>query len=107
MIHLDILYGNHHDVYVRTTLTLDSDVVALLREEVTRTRRPFKQVVNQALRLGLRASAEPEQRQPFRVEPFHDLGFKPGIDPDKLGQLDDELQTEEFTRKYLEDQRRG
>jgi hypothetical protein len=57
----------------------------------------LKDAVNQALRAGL--DIEPEQRRVnFRVEP-HSFGFKPGIDLDKLGQLADELEAEEFARK--------
>lgn len=37
----------------RTTLTLDPDVVRLIEEEVHRLRKPFKHVVNDALRRGL------------------------------------------------------
>lgn len=59
---------------MRTTLTLDDDVVAVLREEMERSRRPFRHVVHQALRLGLRVGAAPETRQQFRVRP-HD--FRP------------------------------
>jgi hypothetical protein len=42
---------------VRTTLTLDPDVAAQLTAERARTNRPFKQIVNDALRRGL---ARPE-----------------------------------------------
>jgi hypothetical protein len=80
---------------MRTTLTLDDDVVALLREEMERARLPLKQVVNRAIRLGLRAASAPEFRQPFRTQP-HAFRFKPGIDQEKLGQLADELEAEAF-----------
>lgn len=57
----------------------------------------LKDAVNQALRAGL--DIEPErQGVTFRVEP-HSFGFKPGVDLDKLGQLADELEAEEFARK--------
>jgi hypothetical protein len=89
---------------MRTTLDLDSDVMALLREEAERSRRPFKQVVNQALRLGL-AAGQHKTADPFEIQTF-DLGpIRPGYDYDKLGQLDDELQAEEFKHEYGRDQR--
>lgn len=45
---------------MRTTLTLDSDVAAQLEQLRARGDRPFKQLVNEALRLGLsRLDAEP------------------------------------------------
>lgn len=89
---------------MRTTLTLDDDVAALLREEAERSRRPFKQVVNQALRLGLRAGAAPERRERFRVKP-HSFGLKPGIDPDKMNQLAGELEDEAIVEKFRAHQR--
>jgi len=55
---------------VRTTLTLDDDVAALLKKEVRKSGEPFKQVLNRYLRLGLIASKQPA-RKPFRVKPFN------------------------------------
>lgn len=82
---------------MRTTLTLDNDVVALLREETERSRRPFKDVVNQALRMALRVNLG-SGREPFRVRP-RDFRLRPGIDPDKLTQLADELEAEAFMQR--------
>lgn len=84
---------------MRTTLTLDDDLAVQLREEASRQGVPFKQAVNRILRLGLRASAGPAKRTPFRTEARH-LGLRPGIDPDKLGQLADELEAQEFSRHH-------
>jgi hypothetical protein len=67
---------------MRTTLTLDDDVDARLKAAVRRTRRPFKQVVNEALRSGLEALDRPRPaRRSFRSEGF-DLG------PSLVGSLD-------------------
>ena len=55
---------------MRTTLTLDDDVAALLKKEVRKSGEPFKQVVNRYLRLGLIASKQPA-RKPFKVKPFN------------------------------------
>jgi hypothetical protein len=49
---------------MRTTLTLDPDVARLLREEAHRQRRPFKDVVNEAIRRGL--APAPNARRPGR-----------------------------------------
>ncbi len=89
---------------MRTTLTLDDDVAALLREEAHRSKRPFKQVVNQAIRLGLRASGAAERKR-FEVRP-HAFGFRPGVDVDKLNQLVDQLEVESFAEKYRRELRR-
>ncbi len=63
---------------MRTTLTLDDDVVATL-ERVRRSRDAnFKDVVNEALRRGLKEmSSRPKPREPFRTHTV-DLG-KPRI----------------------------
>jgi hypothetical protein len=81
---------------MRTTLTLDPDVVKLLKEEQHQTRRSFKEVVNQALRRGLSQDAKPTRRPPrFKVRARH-CGFRPGVDPDRLNQLVDQLEAADF-----------
>jgi hypothetical protein len=76
---------------MRTTLSLDADVAAKLRDLAYRRKRPFKEVVNEVLRRGLAAQAPgSEASRPFRVEIFRSA-FRPGIDPLKLNQLNDEL----------------
>ena len=81
---------------MRTTLTLDPDVVRLLEDEVHRTRKPFKQVVNDALRRGL-APARAISR-PYKVK-AHITKLAPGIDPTKLNALVDELEDEAILAK--------
>lgn len=98
---LDNSVGEHHDVLMRTTLTLDDDVAAQLREEAERRSLPFKQMVNRAIRLGLRAGATPAERTPFHTEARR-LGLRPGIDPTKLGQLADEFEAETFRGRYTQ-----
>jgi hypothetical protein len=90
----------HQDVNVRTTLTLDDDVAAQLREEAARRRLPFKQIVNQVIRLGLRVGTAPAQRTPYRTQARF-LGLRAGIDPDKLGQLADELEAQASTSRRV------
>lgn len=82
----------HHDVYMRTTLTLDDDVATQLTELAHRERKPFRAVVNETLRKGLGTSPA-IQPKPFKVTPFK-LGLRPGIDPDRLNQFVDELEVE-------------
>lgn len=52
---------------MRTTLTLDDDVAAQLRRLRTRDGRPFKQLVNDVIRVGLAQldRAQPGTRGPF------------------------------------------
>ena len=79
---------------MRTTLTLDDDVADFLREQAQLQSKPFKQVVNDTLRRGMSPAAR-EERPIFRVKPLQG-GFRAGVDPLKLNQLNDELETEEF-----------
>ena len=82
---------------MRTTITLEPDVARLIEEEVHRTRRPFKQVVNQALRRGLGPSY---RRKAKRVEvALHHAVLAPGIDPVALNRLADELEQESTLAK--------
>lgn len=79
-------------------MTLETDVERRLREYARRSRKTFKDAVNSLLKKGLAAQDAPARRRRFRVEP-HRSGFRPGVDPAKLRQLDDQLQTEGFVRK--------
>jgi hypothetical protein len=65
---------------MRTTLTIDDDVAAKLRAAAKD--RPFKTVVNEALRAGLKAL---EKRVPPR-KPYRTRGFNLG--PSLVGSLD-------------------
>lgn len=76
---------------MRTTLTLDPDVVKLLDEEVHRVRKPFKQVVNDAIRRGLAPRASSQPRRKYKVEPMA-TALVPGIDRSRLNALADELE---------------
>lgn len=68
---------------MRTTLTLDDDVAALV-ERLRRERRlPLKEIINDALRRGLReAVARPRAREPFQTRAV-DLGST------RAGNIDD------------------
>ena len=84
---------------MRTTLTLDPDVAITLRREMRRRGKSLKAIVNEGLRRGLAAPGPGSRPEPFVVEPFHLGGFRPGIDPNRLNQLADEIEVEEQLRK--------
>ncbi len=96
--HLDIIYGEHHDVFMRTTLTLDPDVAARIESEMKLSGEGLKAVVNRALRFGLGMTDTPLAPERFEVTP-HEFGIRPGTDLDRLNQLVDELEAEEASRK--------
>jgi len=52
---------------MRTTLTLDDDIAARLQAESRRTRRSFKQIVNEYLRMALAQSRALKSMSSFRV----------------------------------------
>jgi hypothetical protein len=84
---------------MRTTLTLDADVAERLERAVRGSGKGLKATVNEALRIGLGMTEKPVKPARFKIRAFVD-GLRPGIDPDKMNQLLDELETEELARKY-------
>lgn len=81
---------------MRTTVTLDPDVATKLKELAHRRRASFKETLNDVIRRGLSSQAGTrESSERYIVEP-HAGGFRPGIDPDKLNQLVDELEIGDF-----------
>jgi len=83
---------------MRTTLTLDADVAADLKRRAKRTGRPFRQVLNDAVRAGLLAQDAPRPRR-YRLRPVSMGGPLPGINLDKSLQLAADLEDEEIARK--------
>lgn len=80
---------------MRTTVTIDPDVQQLLQDAMQRSRRSFKETLNQALRKGLADMAPPVDEPPFRVD-ARPLGLRAGIDPARLNQLNDEQEADAF-----------
>jgi hypothetical protein len=71
-------------------LTLDDDVVALLRAEASRTGKPFKTVVNDALRVGL-DSRSARRHRGFKVT-ARNLGLRSELDLDDVEGLLDQVE---------------
>jgi hypothetical protein len=81
---------------MRTTVTLDSDVESMLRKEMRRRGEPFKQVLNNAVRAGLRSM----KRSDEAFEPLtFDMG-KPRVDLTKAASLAAELEDDELIGRY-------
>lgn len=87
---------------MRTTLSLDPDVALRIQERLRESQgTTMKEVVNDALRIGLK-QAKPKAAVPYRVKTVS-LGLKPGLDPDKLNALLDELEVEATLEKFRAD----
>jgi hypothetical protein len=82
---------------MRTTVTLDNDVVKLLRDATHKQHRSTKAVLNDGLRLGLRA--RPGVARKRIILPTYDMGARPDIDFTKANVLAAELEDEEIMRK--------
>lgn len=82
---------------MRTTLTLDDDLMERLKEEAHRRRVSFRDVVNEALRRGLARGAPPRAGR-VKVRTW-DAKLRPGFDPHGLNRLVDELEDEALVAK--------
>jgi hypothetical protein len=72
---------------MRTTLTLDDDLMQSLKDEANRRRVSFRDVVNDAIRRGLGRAPRPTKRK-VRLRTW-DATIRPGIDPDGFNRLAD------------------
>ncbi|HEX5592344.1 MAG TPA: ribbon-helix-helix protein, CopG family [Solirubrobacterales bacterium] len=82
---------------MRTTVTLDDDVAAKLKEEARRQKTSFKEILNTSVRRGLRASS-PAGVKPYRLRP-QPLRARPDVDLDRALALAGELEDAEILRK--------
>lgn len=82
---------------MRTTLTLDDDVSAELRRVARKTGKPFKTLVNDAIRAGLRSTAPAPRR--YRLTPASLGGLAAAVDLDRALRLADSLEDEALARK--------
>lgn len=76
---------------MRTTLTLDDDLAVILKRLADESGRPFKVVVNDAIRAGLREpfpEAEVRIPQPrpmgLLIDPVHAIDILDAIEDEKL-----------------------
>ena len=71
---------------MRTTLTLNPDVAAKAKRGAAKLRKPFKDVINAALRAGLDQVLSPPAAKPYRTQP-RPLGLREGFSYDDIGEL--------------------
>lgn len=83
---------------MRTTLSVDDDLLRRLQDEAKRTKTPFRSVLNRALRTGVER-LHPESARPRYQAPTFSMGFPPRENMDKALQLAAMLEDEETARK--------
>jgi hypothetical protein len=84
---------------MRTTLTIDDQIATALKDVAHRSGKPYKQVVNEALRLGLHQMRHPRATRPYRLQPASMGAARAGIDLDKALQLAEALEDEALLAK--------
>lgn len=80
---------------MRTTVTLDPDVAARLKEAARERGISFKEALNSAVRAGLAAGRGSRQ---YRT-PSRPLGLRPGLNLDKALEMAGEIEDAEIVRK--------
>jgi hypothetical protein len=68
-------------VSIQTTVTLDEGVVERVTADSQKRGTSFDDALNDLIRLGLAARANPPDRSGFRIRPFHS-GFRAGLNYD-------------------------
>jgi hypothetical protein len=80
---------------MRTTLSLDEDVLEKARKAAGRLHLPFKTVVNEALRRGLAEVEKPAKQRRYRTKP-RDMGLRSGLSVDNVQELLAHVEGEDF-----------
>lgn len=96
--HLDSKLLQHHDVQMRTTVTLEKDVEQHLRDAMHRSQKSFKETLNSAVRAGLVGKPVIAGAMKFAIK-ARPLGLRSGIDPTSLNKLADDLEVDAFLEK--------
>ena len=71
---------------MRTTITIENDVLERARAISAKLRTPFKTVINEALRTGLDHVQQPAKCGRYKTKP-HAMGLKAGRDIDNIQEL--------------------
>ena len=82
---------------MRTTMTVDDDIMTKLRDRAKQTGKPCKEVVNEVLRIGLFCQEDLERVKtaPFKVK-TRSLGLKAGFNYDNAAELMEQLEGPQY-----------
>jgi len=83
---------------MRTTLTIDDDLMSELKARAHQTGKPLKEVINAALRNGMKKSQKSTKRKKYSC-PEYSLGVPAHYDLDRALDLAESLENEEILRK--------
>jgi hypothetical protein len=84
---------------MRTTLTLDDQIAKSLQEKAYQTRQSFKDVVNEALAIGLSVMDRPSEPVAYRVSPASMGAPRPDINLEKALALAETIDDEAIALK--------
>lgn len=71
---------------MRTTLNIDGDVLDRARDTARKLDKPFRAVINDALRKGLAQIEQPAKKRKYTTK-SHRLGLKEGYDLNNIQEL--------------------
>ncbi len=71
---------------MRTTITIDDDVIERARSISKKMGTPFKTVINKALRKGLSKVEQQAKQRAYKTEP-HKMGLRAGRNIDNIQEL--------------------
>ena len=80
---------------MRTTLTLDDDVIDKAKAVAAKRRLSFRAVVNEALRIGLDEVEKPATQRSYQTEP-HAMGLRTGYNLNNIQELLAQAEGEDF-----------
>ena len=83
---------------MRTTLTIDDDMMRKIREKANKLGISLKEAINRALRSGVESIDDASRRKPYKCRTFS-LGYPPKADLDRALDLAEHLEAEEIVRK--------
>lgn len=83
---------------MRITLTIDDDLTEQIRELAQSHGHSQKRVINSLLREGLQSRQRGLRGETYRNKSYK-LSMRPGFNPEKLNQLADQLEDEEWQKR--------
>lgn len=87
-----------YDADVRTTLSINDALLKEVRRRAGAAGRPFRQMLEETIALGLAAAKKPKTQRRVRIQPRR-LGLKAVYQKMSLNQLYDQLEAERTAAK--------